>query len=75
MFTGIVEEMGAVTMLEKTLAGVAEILPPLAAGNVVVAVCSERWPLLSSTTVCRRTTICRPSACIATRISTSRYRL
>jgi acyl-CoA reductase-like NAD-dependent aldehyde dehydrogenase len=26
---------------------VAEILPPLAAGNVVVAVVSERWPLLS----------------------------
>jgi acyl-CoA reductase-like NAD-dependent aldehyde dehydrogenase len=26
---------------------VAEILPPLAAGNVVVAVTSERWPLLS----------------------------
>jgi acyl-CoA reductase-like NAD-dependent aldehyde dehydrogenase len=26
---------------------VAEILPPLAAGNVVVAVLSERWPLLS----------------------------
>ena len=26
---------------------VAEILPPLAAGNVVVAVASERWPLLS----------------------------
>jgi acyl-CoA reductase-like NAD-dependent aldehyde dehydrogenase len=25
---------------------VAEILPPLAAGNVVVAVVSERWPLL-----------------------------
>ena len=25
----------------------AEILPPLAAGNVVVAVVSERWPLLS----------------------------
>ena len=28
------------------LALVAEILPPLAAGNVVVAVVSERWPLL-----------------------------
>ena len=26
---------------------VAEILPPLAAGNVVVAVVSERWPLLA----------------------------
>jgi acyl-CoA reductase-like NAD-dependent aldehyde dehydrogenase len=26
---------------------VAEIMPPLAAGNVVVAVASERWPLLS----------------------------
>jgi acyl-CoA reductase-like NAD-dependent aldehyde dehydrogenase len=26
---------------------VAEILPPLAAGNVIVAVTSERWPLLS----------------------------
>jgi acyl-CoA reductase-like NAD-dependent aldehyde dehydrogenase len=26
---------------------VAEILPPLAAGNVVVAVTSQRWPLLS----------------------------
>jgi acyl-CoA reductase-like NAD-dependent aldehyde dehydrogenase len=26
---------------------VAEILPPLAGGNVVVAVVSERWPLLS----------------------------
>jgi acyl-CoA reductase-like NAD-dependent aldehyde dehydrogenase len=26
---------------------VAEMLPPLAAGNVVVAVTSERWPLLS----------------------------
>jgi acyl-CoA reductase-like NAD-dependent aldehyde dehydrogenase len=26
---------------------VAEILPPLAAGNVVVAVVSQRWPLLS----------------------------
>ena len=26
---------------------VAEILPPLAAGNVVVALVSERWPLLS----------------------------
>jgi len=28
------------------LGAVAEILPPLAAGNVVVAVVSERWPLL-----------------------------
>jgi acyl-CoA reductase-like NAD-dependent aldehyde dehydrogenase len=30
----------------EVLGLVAEILPPLAAGNVVVAVVSERWPLL-----------------------------
>jgi acyl-CoA reductase-like NAD-dependent aldehyde dehydrogenase len=45
------EPSGVVGVLapdEPDLLGlVAEILPPLAAGNVVVAVVSERWPLLS----------------------------
>ncbi|HWM08013.1 MAG TPA: aldehyde dehydrogenase family protein, partial [Solirubrobacteraceae bacterium] len=43
--TGIV---GVLAPEEPDVLGlVAEILPPLAAGNVVVAVVSERWPLLS----------------------------
>jgi acyl-CoA reductase-like NAD-dependent aldehyde dehydrogenase len=43
--TGVV---GVLATDEPDVLGlVAEILPPLAAGNVVVAVCSERWPLLS----------------------------
>jgi acyl-CoA reductase-like NAD-dependent aldehyde dehydrogenase len=43
--TGIV---GVIAPDEPDVLGlVAEILPPLAAGNVVVAVVSERWPLLS----------------------------
>jgi acyl-CoA reductase-like NAD-dependent aldehyde dehydrogenase len=42
--TGIV---GVIAPDEPDVLGlVAEILPPLAAGNVVVAVVSERWPLL-----------------------------
>jgi acyl-CoA reductase-like NAD-dependent aldehyde dehydrogenase len=40
--------VGVLAPREPDLLGlVAEILPPLAAGNVVVAVVSERWPLLS----------------------------
>jgi acyl-CoA reductase-like NAD-dependent aldehyde dehydrogenase len=43
--TGIV---GVIAADEPDVLGlVAEILPPLAAGNVVVAIVSERWPLLS----------------------------
>jgi acyl-CoA reductase-like NAD-dependent aldehyde dehydrogenase len=43
--TGVV---GVLAPEEPDVLGlVAEILPPLAAGNVVVAVTSERWPLLS----------------------------
>ena len=43
--TGVV---GVLAPEEPDVLGlVAEILPPLAAGNVVVAVVSERWPLLS----------------------------
>ena len=43
--TGVV---GVIAPEEPDLLGlVAEILPPLAGGNVVVAVVSERWPLLS----------------------------
>ena len=43
--TGVV---GVIAPEEPDVLGlVAEILPPLAAGNVVVAVVSERWPLLS----------------------------
>ena len=43
--TGIV---GVIAPEEPDVLGlVAEILPPLAAGNVVVAIVSERWPLLS----------------------------
>ena len=43
--TGVV---GVIAPDEPDVLGlVAEILPPLAAGNVVVAVVSERWPLLS----------------------------
>jgi acyl-CoA reductase-like NAD-dependent aldehyde dehydrogenase len=42
--TGIV---GVIAPDEPDVLGlVAEILPPLAAGNVVVAIVSERWPLL-----------------------------
>jgi acyl-CoA reductase-like NAD-dependent aldehyde dehydrogenase len=42
--TGVV---GVLAGAEPDVLGlVAEILPPLAAGNVVVAVVSERWPLL-----------------------------
>jgi acyl-CoA reductase-like NAD-dependent aldehyde dehydrogenase len=42
--TGVV---GVLAPAEPDVLGlVAEILPPLAAGNVVVAVVSERWPLL-----------------------------
>jgi acyl-CoA reductase-like NAD-dependent aldehyde dehydrogenase len=42
--TGVV---GVLAPEEPDVLGlVAEILPPLAAGNVVVAVVSERWPLL-----------------------------
>jgi acyl-CoA reductase-like NAD-dependent aldehyde dehydrogenase len=42
--TGVV---GVIAPDEPDVLGlVAEILPPLAAGNVVVAVVSERWPLL-----------------------------
>jgi acyl-CoA reductase-like NAD-dependent aldehyde dehydrogenase len=43
--TGVV---GVIAPEEPDVLGlVAEILPPLAGGNVVVAVVSERWPLLS----------------------------
>jgi acyl-CoA reductase-like NAD-dependent aldehyde dehydrogenase len=43
--TGVV---GVLAPEEPDVLGlVAEILPPLAAGNVVVAITSERWPLLS----------------------------
>ena len=43
--TGVV---GVIAPEEPDVLGlVAEILPPLAAGNVVVAIVSERWPLLS----------------------------
>ena len=43
--TGVV---GVIAPDEPDVLGlVAEILPPLAAGNVVVAIVSERWPLLS----------------------------
>lgn len=43
--TGVV---GVIAPDEPDVLGlVAEILPPLAGGNVVVAVVSERWPLLS----------------------------
>ena len=43
--TGVV---GVIAPDEPDLLGlVREILPPLAAGNVVVAIVSERWPLLS----------------------------
>jgi acyl-CoA reductase-like NAD-dependent aldehyde dehydrogenase len=43
--TGVV---GVLAPEEPDVLGlVAEILPPLAAGNVVVAIVSERWPLLS----------------------------
>jgi acyl-CoA reductase-like NAD-dependent aldehyde dehydrogenase len=43
--TGVV---GMIAPDEPDLLGlVAEILPPLAAGNVVVAIVSERWPLLA----------------------------
>jgi acyl-CoA reductase-like NAD-dependent aldehyde dehydrogenase len=43
--TGVV---GVIAPEEPDVLGlVAEILPPLAAGNVVVALTSERWPLLS----------------------------
>ena len=39
---------GVIAPEEPDLLGlVAEILPPLAGGNVVVAITSERWPLLS----------------------------
>jgi acyl-CoA reductase-like NAD-dependent aldehyde dehydrogenase len=42
--TGVV---GVIAPDEPDVLGlVAEILPPLAAGNVVVAIVSERWPLL-----------------------------
>jgi acyl-CoA reductase-like NAD-dependent aldehyde dehydrogenase len=42
--TGVV---GVIAPEEPDVLGlVAEILPPLAAGNVVVAIVSERWPLL-----------------------------
>jgi acyl-CoA reductase-like NAD-dependent aldehyde dehydrogenase len=42
--TGVV---GVIAPEEPDVLGlVAEILPPLAAGNVVVAITSERWPLL-----------------------------
>src|SRR4051794_4205687 len=42
--TGVV---GVVAPDEPDVLGlIAEILPPLAAGNVVVAIVSERWPLL-----------------------------
>jgi acyl-CoA reductase-like NAD-dependent aldehyde dehydrogenase len=40
--------VGVIAPEEPDVLGlVAEILPPLAAGNVVVAITSERWPLLS----------------------------
>ena len=43
--TGVV---GVIAPDEPDVLGlVAEILPPLAAGNVVVAIVSERWPLLA----------------------------
>jgi acyl-CoA reductase-like NAD-dependent aldehyde dehydrogenase len=43
--TGVV---GVIAPDEPDVLGLlAEILPPLAAGNVVVAIVSERWPLLS----------------------------
>jgi acyl-CoA reductase-like NAD-dependent aldehyde dehydrogenase len=43
--TGVV---GVIAPDEPDVLGlIAEILPPLAAGNVVVAIVSERWPLLS----------------------------
>jgi acyl-CoA reductase-like NAD-dependent aldehyde dehydrogenase len=43
--TGVV---GVIAPEEPDVLGlVAEILPPLAGGNVVVAITSERWPLLS----------------------------
>ncbi len=43
--TGVV---GVIAPEEPDVLGlVAEIMPPLAAGNVVVAIASERWPLLS----------------------------
>jgi len=43
--TGVV---GVIAPEEPDVLGlVAEILPPLAAGNVVVAIVSERWPLLA----------------------------
>ena len=44
--TGVV---GVIAPDEPDVLGlVAEILPPLAAGNVVVAIVSERWPLLAA---------------------------
>jgi acyl-CoA reductase-like NAD-dependent aldehyde dehydrogenase len=43
--TGVI---GVIAPEEPDVLGlVAEIMPPLAAGNVVVAIASERWPLLS----------------------------